>query len=97
MKEEEGFTGSEEVLMEEGREIIMAGNKERNNSGKTATFKENNTVEISTIFPPKLPDPGSFSIPCIVGKVEFERALCDLGASVGIMPYSLFHKLHLGP
>jgi len=37
--------------MEEGREIIIAGNKERNNDGKSATFKENDTVEILTIFP----------------------------------------------
>jgi len=29
--------------------------------------------------------------------VEVERAPCDLGASISIMPYSLFHKLHLGP
>jgi len=75
----------------------MARNKERNNDGKTATFKENNTVEIPTIFPLKLLDPSSFSIPCILVKVEIERGLCDLGASVSIMPYSLFHKLHLGP
>jgi len=31
-----------------------------------------------------------------VGKVEIERTLCDLGASVSLMPYSLFHKFHLG-
>ena len=60
----------------------MVGSKESNYSGKAAYFS------------PKLPDPGSFSIPCIVGKVEIERELCDLGVSVSIMPYSLFHKLH---
>jgi len=32
-----------------------------------------------------------------VGKVKVERALCDLGTSVSIMPYSLFHMLHLKP
>jgi len=75
----------------------MAGSKGRNNNGKTATLKENDTVEILINFPPKLPYPGSFSIPCIMGKVEIERGLCDLGTSVSVMPYSLFHKLHLGP
>jgi len=74
----------------------MASSKERNNGGKSASFKENDTIEIPTIFPPKLLDPCSFSIPCIMRKVEIERGLCDLGASVGIMPNSLFHKLHLG-
>jgi len=52
--------------MEEGREIIMVGSKERNNGGKIATLKENDTIEVPTIFPPNLLDLGSFSIPCIV-------------------------------
>ena len=65
MKEDkEDLTDSEEVPKEEGREITMARSKERNNGGKTTTFKENDTIEIPTIFLPKLPDPGSFSIPC---------------------------------
>jgi len=58
---------------------------------------ENDTTEIPTIFPPKFPDPDSFSIHCIVGKVKIKRALCDLGASVSIMSYSLFYELQLGP
>jgi len=37
--------------MEEGREIIMAGSKERNNGGKTAIFVENNTVDSRNFFP----------------------------------------------
>jgi len=61
---------------------------------RLSTFKENNNVEIPTIFYPKPPDPGSFSIPCIVGKVEIKRCQCDLGVSVSIMSYYLFHKLH---
>ena len=96
-EEEEDLTDPEDTPREEGMKITMAGNKERNNDDKTATFKENDTVEIPTNFPPKLPNLGSFSNPCIVGKVKIERGLCDLGASVSIIPYSLFHKLHLGP
>jgi len=91
----EDFTDSKDIQIVEGRKIIMAGSKEGNNGGKTATFIENDTVEIPTIFPPKILDTGSFSIPCIVGNVKIERALCDLGTSVSIMPYSLFHKLPL--
>ena len=48
-------------------------------------------------FPPKFPDLGSFTVPCVVGKMKIERALCDLGASVSLMPYSMFLKLHLRP
>jgi len=98
LKEEvEHITGPEDIPMEEGRKIIMVGSKERNDGGKTATFVENDDIEIPIIFPPKLPDPGSFSITCIMGKVEIESALYYLIASISIMPYSLFHKLHLGP
>jgi len=83
--------------MEEGREIPMAGSKENNYGGKTATFKENESIDIPTNFFTKLPDQGSFSILCVVGKGGIEGGLYDLGASVSIMPYSLFHKLHQGP
>ncbi|XP_019161898.1 PREDICTED: uncharacterized protein LOC109158446 [Ipomoea nil] len=47
-------------------------------------------------LPPKLKDLGSFSIPCIVGGFVVSRALCDLGASVSFMPYSLCKRLNLG-
>ncbi|KAL0439143.1 UNVERIFIED_CONTAM: hypothetical protein Slati_2397300 [Sesamum latifolium] len=54
-------------------------------------------VECSAILqnklPPKLKDPGSFSIPCTIGNIDFDKVLCDLGASVNLMPYSIFEKL----
>jgi len=34
---------------------------------------------IQNKIPPKLSDPGSFSMPCSVGDVTISRALCDLG------------------
>lgn len=44
---------------------------------------------------PKLKDPSNFSIPCVIGGCEVGKALCDLGASVSIMPFSLCKKLGL--
>ena len=41
-------------------------------------------------------DPGSFTIPCKIGNSIFERALCDLGASINLMPLSIFRRLSLG-
>ncbi|CAM8990443.1 unnamed protein product [Rhodiola kirilowii] len=56
--------------------------------------------ECSAIFhpnmPPKLGDPGSFSISCYIGGVKIERAMCDLGASISLMPYLLCKKLNIG-
>jgi len=47
-------------------------------------------------LPAKLKDPNSFSIPCIIGSVSIEWALCDLGSSVSLMPYCIFKRLGLG-
>ncbi|XP_070002724.1 uncharacterized protein LOC142165919 [Nicotiana tabacum] len=47
-------------------------------------------------FPPKLGDPCSFTIPCTMGGAHFEKALCDSGASINVMPFSIFRKLELG-
>ena len=44
----------------------------------------------------KLKDPGNFTIPCTIGNAIFERALCDLGASINLMPLSIFRRLGLG-
>ncbi|XP_021724269.1 uncharacterized protein LOC110691621 [Chenopodium quinoa] len=47
-------------------------------------------------LPKKMKDPGNFSIPCKIKSKMFENALCDLSASVSIMPFSVFKKLKLG-
>ena len=47
-------------------------------------------------LPPKLKDPSSFTIPCAIGDAVFEKALCDLGASINLMPMPIFKKLNLG-
>ena len=45
--------------------------------------------------PLKLKDPGSFTVPCAIGGMHFDKALCDIGASVSLMPYSIYKKLNL--
>ncbi|CAA7046794.1 unnamed protein product [Microthlaspi erraticum] len=51
------------------------------------------TKECSAILqnrmPEKLNDPGSFVLSCKIGSTHFHRALCDLGSSVNLMPYSV--------
>jgi len=44
-------------------------------------------------LPPKLKDPGSFSIQCVIGSETIEKVMCDLGASVSLMPLSLSERL----
>src|SRR3954471_8118215 len=56
--------------------------------------------EVSAIFqnqlPPKLDDPGCFSIPCTIGDRKFLHGLMDLGSSINVMPYAIFEELKLG-
>ncbi|KAJ9552344.1 hypothetical protein OSB04_016389 [Centaurea solstitialis] len=51
---------------------------------------------ITTICPEKLGDPGSFLIPCSISGLSIHRALCDLGASVSLMPLAIVNKVHVG-
>ena len=44
----------------------------------------------------KKEDPGAFTNPCTVESLHFVKALCDLGASINLMPLSIYKKLGLG-
>ncbi|XP_021852340.1 uncharacterized protein [Spinacia oleracea] len=57
---------------------------------------ENCSAIILNQMPPKLKDPCSFSIPCAIKELEISNSLCHLGASVSLMPYSVFSKLEVG-
>jgi hypothetical protein len=67
---------------------------------KEIMFKNKGLKEVETVIlnnlPPKLKDPGSFTIPCSLGNIKFKNTLCDLGASVSLMPRSIFERLGIG-
>ncbi|XP_070042521.1 uncharacterized protein [Nicotiana tomentosiformis] len=44
-------------------------------------------------IPQKCVDLGSFTIPCSLGNETFDKALCDSGASINLLPLSIFRKL----
>ncbi|XP_070036424.1 uncharacterized protein [Nicotiana tomentosiformis] len=57
------------------------------------------THQVSAIvhsMAPKLEDPSAFTIPCTIGSADFAKGLCDLGASINLMPYSVFKTLGIG-
>ncbi|XP_062080370.1 uncharacterized protein LOC133785131 [Humulus lupulus] len=47
-------------------------------------------------LPPKLKDLGSFTIPCTIGDTYCGMALCNLGASINLMPMSVLKQLGIG-
>ncbi|KAG9449812.1 hypothetical protein H6P81_009777 [Aristolochia fimbriata] len=62
----------------------------------TVVLNENCSAILKNELPRKLKDPGSFTIPCEIGSNKFANVLCDLGASVNLMPLSLCRYLQLG-
>jgi len=70
---------------------------------KKKTIEHNETIDLtrksSAIIkklPPKLRDPGSFAIPYVIGSETIDKAMCDLGASVSLLPLSLFKRIGIG-
>ncbi|XP_038876625.1 uncharacterized protein LOC120069038 [Benincasa hispida] len=53
------------------------------------------TQESNTIIPPKMCDPGSFTIPCSIGGISIGQALCDLRTSINLIPLSIFKRLNI--
>ncbi|XP_070671536.1 uncharacterized protein [Malus domestica] len=74
----------------------LCTNKRRFNDQETVALSEEASAVLQRKLPPKLKDAGSFTIPCVIGGKEFGRALCDLGASINLMPYSVYESLNLG-
>ncbi|KAM1277780.1 hypothetical protein ACFX13_030847 [Malus domestica] len=57
---------------------------------------ENVSAILQRKLPPKCKDQGSFTIPCVIGNTRFESAMLDLGASINVMPYSIYASMNLG-
>ncbi|KAL5573280.1 hypothetical protein UlMin_022877 [Ulmus minor] len=74
----------------------ILSNKRKLEECEAIALTEETTALLQKKLPPKLKDPGSFSIPCTIGENFNTKALCDLGASINLMPLSIFRKLGLG-
>ncbi|KAI5343195.1 hypothetical protein L3X38_011071 [Prunus dulcis] len=58
-------------------------------------LNKNVSAVLQRKLPPKLEDPGSFNIPINIGDKTVGRAMLDLGASINVMPYSVYQALGL--
>ena len=50
---------------------------------------ENCSAILQKKLPPKLKDPGSFTIPCTIDNTRFGKTMLDLGALINVMPFHL--------
>ncbi|KAG6703359.1 hypothetical protein I3842_07G080900 [Carya illinoinensis] len=73
------------------KEILS--NKRKLGEYETVMLTEECTAILQNKLPPKLKDPGSFTIPYTIGNSYFEKVLCDLGVFINLMPFSIFRQL----
>ncbi|XP_023740361.1 uncharacterized protein LOC111888416 [Lactuca sativa] len=62
---------------------------------KKVVLNENCSAAMLNKLPKKKGDPRSLTLPCQFGNLATIHALADSGASMNLMPYSLFKKLDL--
>nr|GEZ25968.1 reverse transcriptase domain-containing protein [Tanacetum cinerariifolium] len=72
----------------------LLSNKEKLQELANTPLNENCSVVILKKLPKKLRDPGKFLIPCDFSEVKC-KALADLGASINLMPLSVWNELGL--
>ncbi|CAN6544195.1 unnamed protein product [Malus baccata var. baccata] len=70
--------------------------RKRISSKEVVKVSENVSAVLQRKLPTKCKDPGSFTIPCVIGNTRFESAMLSLGASINVMPYSIYASMHLG-
>ncbi|GJU82268.1 reverse transcriptase domain-containing protein [Tanacetum coccineum] len=71
----------------------LLSNKARLDEACTITMNERCFAVLLNKLPSKEKDPGSFTIPCDIGHLHIDNALADLGASISLMPYTMYEKL----
>ncbi|KAK1421773.1 hypothetical protein QVD17_24388 [Tagetes erecta] len=74
----------------------LLSNKKKLEELSTVTLSERCSAVVQNKLPEKLADPGVFTIPCLFGSSTVNHALADLGASINLMPYSIYKRLGLG-
>ncbi|GJU60417.1 reverse transcriptase domain-containing protein [Tanacetum coccineum] len=73
----------------------LINNKHKIEQISAAFLSDESFAILHNKVPPKLRDPRSFLIPCNFNKAFSCNALADFGASINLMPYSLYAKLSL--
>ncbi|KAI3511316.1 hypothetical protein L1887_18467 [Cichorium endivia] len=71
-------------------------NKRKLKGNEKISMSENVSAVLQRKLPPKYKDPGMFTVPCKIGDVMISSAMLDLGASINVMPYSVYKSLNVG-
>ncbi|GKD25432.1 copia protein, partial [Tanacetum coccineum] len=85
----------EELSLDEDLDRWLKAEMEKRMCGQDKESEENALIDIlKSLLPLKELNPGSFTLPCTIGNLNL-YAMADLGASVNVMPKSIFEHLKL--
>ena len=71
----------------------MCIKKRKTNVPKKVFLATNISELLFDPIPVKYKDPGCPTIACTIGHTEINRALLDLGASINLLPFSVYQQL----
>ena len=74
----------------------MCTKKRKTNVPKKVFLATNISELLSNQIPVKYKDPGCPTISCTIGQTAIKHALLDLGASINLLPFSVYQQLGLG-
>ncbi|XP_052180999.1 uncharacterized protein LOC127794131 [Diospyros lotus] len=75
----------------------LCTNKRKLKDNEKVSMGDNVSTILQKKLPPKCEDPSMFTILYKVGNVKIEKAMLDLGASINVMPLSIYSSLNIGP
>ncbi|CAM8982183.1 unnamed protein product [Rhodiola kirilowii] len=75
----------------------LCTNRRRNTRYDQELMSRNVSAVIQRKVPPKCGDPGTYAIPCTIGNIRIENCMLDLGASINVLPFSIYSCLRIGP
>ncbi|KAI3690179.1 hypothetical protein L2E82_48154 [Cichorium intybus] len=74
----------------------LCSSKKKLRGKRTVRVGENVSAIIQKRLPKKRKDPGVFAVPCKMGNLTVPHAMLDLGASINVLPFSVFKTSNLG-
>ncbi|GKB08337.1 hypothetical protein Tco_0836621, partial [Tanacetum coccineum] len=74
----------------------LVANKPRTQEDKENRMNPRCSALLQNQLPHKEQDPGSFILHCSIGRLDFNNALAHLGASISVMPLSMYKRLGIG-
>ena len=77
------------------KELCTIKRKQKLKGCEKVRVRENVFAIIQRKLPAKYKDPDMFTIPCTIGNTRPEKAMLHLGASINVMPYSIYASLKL--